>query len=182
MLEEYYNKPVILLMDEYDVPVAKASTHGYYQEMMDVIKSMMSTALKDNPALKFAVITRCLKITKESIFTGTNNFISDSISGNSLNEYFGFTQKDVETILSDAAFSDHLQTIKYWYDGYHFGDLDIYCPWDVMNYVYDLQKDPKSKPSSYWNNTSDNAIIRSFLDYAGSSITTKMEALLSGGL
>lgn len=180
MLHSHYGKPVILLMDEYDVPVAKAGNNGYYQEMLNVVKAMMSTALKDNPSLKFAVITGCLRITKESIFTGTNNFVSDSISSNRLNEYFGFTETDVRQILQDAGLSEHMDAIKTWYDGYHFGNLDVYCPWDVMNYVRDLQNDPKAAPASYWKNTSDNAIIRSFIDYAGDSITKKLETLLSG--
>lgn len=176
----HYQKPVILLMDEYDVPVAKASTNGYYQEMLNVIKAIMGTALKDNPSLKFAVITGCLKITKESIFTGTNNFVSDSISSNRLNEYFGFTEEDVQKLLHDTGLEKHLLEIKQWYDGYHFGDLDVYCPWDVTNYVHDLLINPNAVPESYWKNTSDNAIIRSFIDYAGSNITKKLETLLSG--
>lgn len=180
MLRAHYGKPVILLMDEYDVPVAKASSNGYYQEMLNVVKAIMSTALKDNPSLKFAVITGCLKITKESIFTGTNNFVSESISSNRLNEYFGFTETDVTQILQDTGLSKHMNAIKTWYDGYHFGNLEVYCPWDVMNYVRDLQNDPKAAPASYWKNTSDNAIIRSFIDYAGNSITKKLEILLSG--
>lgn len=180
MLYAHYGKPVILLMDEYDVPVAKASSNGYYQEMLNVVKAIMSTALKDNSSLKFAVITGCLKITKESIFTGTNNFVSDSISSNRLNEYFGFTEADVTQILQDAGLSEHMTAVKKWYDGYHFGNLEVYCPWDVMNYVRDLQNDPKAAPASYWKNTSDNAIIRSFIDYAGNSITKKLETLLSG--
>ena len=181
MMRAYYGKPVILLLDEYDVPIAKASANGYYTEMLEVIKGMMSTALKDNDALRFAVITGCLRIAKESIFTGTNNFVSDTISSSHLNEYFGFTQADVDQILKDADCQEHAADIKNWYDGYHFGDLDVYCPWDVMNYLRDLQRNPKAKPASYWKNTSDNSIIRSFIDYAGRSISRKLETLLSGG-
>ena len=181
MMQAHYGKPVILLIDEYDVPIAKASANGYYPEMLEVIKSMMSTALKDNSALRFAVITGCLRIAKESIFTGTNNFVSDTISSSHLNEYFGFTQADVDQILQDADLTEHADAVKAWYDGYHFGDLDVYCPWDVMNYLRDLQRDPKAKPASYWKNTSDNAIIRSFIDYRGAKITQKLETLLSGG-
>ena len=136
--------------------------------------------MKDNPSLKFAVIIGCLKITKESIFTGTNNFVSDSISSNRLDEYFGFTETDVTQILQDTGLSKHMTAIKTWYDGYHFGNMEVYCPWDVMNYVRDLQNDPKAAPAGYWKNTSDNAIIRSFIDYAGNSITKKLETLLSG--
>lgn len=180
MLNIYYKKPVILLLDEYDVPIAKASTHGYYDKMLEVMKLMMSTALKDNSTLHFAVITGCLKIAKESIFTGTNNFVSDTITDSRLNEYFGFTQEEVDTLLKAANATTHSEEIKHWYDGYHFGNVDVYCPWDVMNYLRDLQLNPNAKPESYWNNTSDNSIIRSFIDYAGSNITKKLETLLSG--
>ena len=176
----HYGKPVILLLDEYDVPIAKASAKGYYAEMLDVVKGLMQ-ALKDNDALRFAVVTGCLRIAKESIFTGTNNFVSDTISSSHLNEYFGFTQTDVDRLLKDADCQEHATDIKNWYDGYHFGDLDAYCPWDVMNYLRDLQRNPKAKPASYWKNTSDNSIIRSFIDYRGTKISQKLETLLSGG-
>ena len=181
MLNIYYKKPVILLLDEYDVPIAKASTHGYYDKMLEVMKLMMSTALKDNSTLHFAVITGCLKIAKESIFTGTNNFVSDTITDSRLNEYFGFTQEEVNTLLKAANATTHSEEIKHWYDGYHFGDADVYCPWDVMCYIDDLQKNSNAEPDEYWKDTSDNAIIRSFIDYAGTSITKKMETLMSGG-
>ena len=180
MMEAHYGKPVILLIDEYDVPITKASANGYYDEMLDVMKGILQ-ALKDNDALRFAVITGCLRIAKESIFTGTNNFVSDTISSSHLNEYFGFTQEEVDQILIDADQTDHAEDVKAWYDGYHFGELDVYCPWDVMNYLRDLRKNPKIKPASYWRNTSDNAIIRSFIDYAGENIHEKMETLLAGG-
>ena len=181
LMRDYYGKPVILLLDEYDVPIAKASANGYYAEMLEIIRGMLSTALKDNDAMRFAVITGCLRIAKESIFTGTNNFVSDTISSSHLNEYFGFTQEEVDQILIDADQTDHAEDVKAWYDGYHFGELDVYCPWDVMNYLRDLRKNPKIKPASYWRNTSDNAIIRSFIDYAGENIHEKMETLLAGG-
>ena len=181
MMQAYYGKPVILLLDEYDVPIAKASSKGYYAEMLEIIKTMLSTSLKDNASLRFAVVTGCLKIAKESIFTGTNNFVSDTITSSRFNEYFGFTQREVDKILQDAKACEHAAQIKEWYDGYHFGGYDIYCPWDVMNFIRDLQFDAKAQPASYWKNTSDNAIIRSFIDCAGSSITAKMETLLSGG-
>jgi len=181
MMQAYYGKPVILLLDEYDVPIAKASSKGYYTEMLEIIKTMLSTSLKDNASLRFAVVTGCLKIAKESIFTGTNNFVSDTITSSRFNEYFGFTQREVDKILQDAKACEHAAQIKEWYDGYHFGGYDIYCPWDVMNFIRDLQFDAKAQPASYWKNTSDNAIIRSFIDCAGSSITAKMETLLSGG-
>ena len=181
LLYKHYGKTVILLLDEYDVPLAKSSAHGYYPDMLNVIKSMMTTSLKDNNTLRFAVITGCLRIAKESIFTGTNNFVSDTISSSHLNEYFGFTQADVDQILKDADCMEHADDIKNWYDGYHFGNLDVYCPWDVMNYLRDLQRNPKAKPASYWKNTSDNSIIRSFIDYRGRKISQKLETLLSGG-
>ena len=180
LMQAHYKKPVILLIDEYDVPIAKASAKGYYAEMLDVVKGLMQ-ALKDNDALRFAVVTGCLRIAKESIFTGTNNFVSDTISSSHLNEYFGFTQTDVDRLLKDADCQEHAAAIKNWYDGYHFGDLDVYCPWDVMNYLRDLQRNPKAKPASYWKNTSDNAIIRSFIDYTEAGITQKLETLLTGG-
>ena len=180
MMQANYGKPVILLMDEYDVPLAKASANGYYKEMLDVMKGIMQ-AMKDNSALQLAVITGCLRIAKESIFTGTNNFVSDTITSSRLNEYFGFTQAEVDKLLEDTGLTDHAEDLKAWYDGYHFGEFDIYCPWDVMNYLQDLQFDPSKKPVSYWKNTSDNAIIRSFIDYSGPSISKKLELLLSGG-
>lgn len=179
LLQQHYGKPVILLIDEYDVPLAKATSHGYYNEMLDVMKGLMQ-ALKDNRSLHFAVITGCLKIAKESIFTGTNNFVSDTITDSRLNEYFGFVQEEVSQILQEADITDRSDSIKEWYDGYHFGDFDVYCPWDVMNYLLELQHNPDAAPVSYWRNTSDNAIIRSFIDYAGSNITQKLETLLSG--
>lgn len=181
MMNVHYGKPVILLLDEYDVPLAKASSNGYYKEMLDVMKTMMSTSLKDNSHLQFAVVTGCLKIAKESIFTGTNNFISDTIIATHLNEYFGFTDQEVKDILKDIGLQEHFKEIKEWYDGYNFGKIDVYCPWDVMNYVRDLRIDPDMKPASYWKNTSDNAIIRSFIDYSGAAIKKKLEILISGG-
>ena len=180
LLQQYYGKSVILLIDEYDVPVAKANNNGYYKEMLDVMKGLMQ-ALKDNQALRFAIITGCLKIAKESIFTGTNNFVSDTITNSRLNEYFGFVQREVDQLLQDADLMERADRMKEWYDGYHFGDFDVYCPWDVMNYLLELQHNPKAKPISYWKNTSDNAIIRSFIDYAGSNITKKLETLMAGG-
>lgn len=180
-MKMHYGSPVILLLDEYDVPIAKASSNGYYVEMLDIIKALMSTALKDNTSLKFAVMTGCMRIAKESIFTGTNNMVSDSIVASGLNEYFGFTQDNVEKLLYDADMLNHADDIKEWYDGYHFGKFDVYCPWDVMNYIRDLKNDITGKPVSYWKNTSDNAIIRSFIDIAGNSIAPKLETLMAGG-
>ena len=179
MMQQHYGKAVVLLIDEYDVPVAKANAHGYYNEMLDVMKGLLQ-ALKDNQALCFAVVTGCLKIAKESIFTGTNNFVSDTITDSRLNEYFGFVQSEVDQILADAETEDQAENIRKWYDGYHFGDFDVYCPWDGMNYLLELQHNPQAKPVSYWKNTSDNAIIRSFIDHSGSSITKKLENLMAG--
>ena len=181
MLQIYHQKKVILLLDEYDVPIAKASSNGYYSQMLDVMKGIMSTALKDNTSLQFSVVTGCLRIAKESVFTGTNNFVTDSITDSRYNEFFGFTQAEVDRILEDADAGRQAESVKHWYDGYHFGNVDVYCPWDLMNYLCDLQRNPEAKPDSYWKNTSDNAIIRSFIDYAGSSITKKLETLLAGG-
>ena len=155
MMQQHYGKPVILLIDEYDVPVAKANNNGYYAEMLDVMKGLMQ-ALKDNQALRFAAVTGCLKIAKESIFTGTNNFVSDTITNSRLSEYFGFVQSEVDQLLKDADLTEQAENIKKWYDGYHFGDFDVYCPWDVMNYMLELQRDPKAngmiaeKPNSIY--------------------------------
>ncbi|WP_296116431.1 AAA family ATPase [uncultured Eubacterium sp.] len=181
MLQIYHQKKVILLLDEYDVPIAKASSNGYYNQMLDVMKGIMSTALKDNTSLQFSVVTGCLRIAKESVFTGTNNFVTDSITDSRYNEFFGFTQAEVDQILEYADAGRQAESVKHWYDGYHFGNVDVYCPWDLMNYLCDLQRNSEAKPDSYWKNTSDNAIIRSFIDYAGSSITKKLETLLAGG-
>ena len=181
LLCKHYGKKTIILIDEYDVPIAKASSNGYYKEMLEIMKGLLSTALKDNSSLKFAVITGCLKIAKESIFTGTNNFVSDTISSTRYNEYYGFTQQDVDKLLADAEIEEKAELIKEWYDGYNFGEFEVYCPWDVMNYLRDLQNDLNARPVSYWKNTSDNAIIRSFIDYTGAAIRKKLEVLIAGG-
>lgn len=181
MLKDYYEKPVILLLDEYDVPLAKASAHGYYAEMLEVMRAMISTALKDNPSLRFAVVTGCLRISRESIFTGTNNFVSDTIFDTRLNEYFGFLQDEVEQLLTAIGAKDKAGIVKEWYDGYHFGSYDVYCPWDVLNYGNRLQTTGSDVPVSFWKNTSDNAIIRSFVEIQSDIITDKLETLMSGG-
>lgn len=179
MLKAYYDKPVILLLDEYDVPLAKASLNGYYKEMLEIMKTMMSTSLKDNSNLQLAVVTGCLQISKESIFTGTNNFISNTISKNYFNEYFGFTNDEVKALLEEYNLVEDTDIVKNWYDGYRFGDKDIYCPWDVLNYVYDVRKSNIShNPTSYWKNTSDNAIVRMFIDERNQNIKDKIEKLL----
>lgn len=179
LMELYYGKPAILLIDEYDVPLAKASEKGYYPEMLDAVKGIMA-AIKDNDSLKFAVITGCLRIAKESIFTGTNNFVSDTISDTRLNEYFGFTQQEVEQLLECIGLKVYTVSIKEWYNGYHFGDFDIYCPWDVMNHIRNLMLNPSSIPKNFWENTSDNAIIRMFLNRTDFDINDKFETLLAG--
>ncbi|MDE6615726.1 MAG: ATP-binding protein, partial [Lachnospiraceae bacterium] len=180
MMKAHYGKPVILLIDEYDVPLAKASENGYYKEMLDVIKGIMQV-IKDNSLLKIAVITGCLRIAKESIFTGMNNFVSDTISDTRLNEYFGFTQKEVTKLLEDTELSTHSEEIKKWYDGYNFGGFYVYCPWDVMNHVSRLLLNPETKPAGYWKNSSGNTIIRSFIDVYSSTVKKKFETLMSGG-
>jgi hypothetical protein len=179
LLGQYYGKTVILLIDEYDVPLAKASDKGYYEEMLYVMRGILQ-ALKDNSFLHLAVVTGCLRIAKESIFTGTNNFITDTISDNRLDEFFGFTQEEVDRILADTQNTSHSQEIKNWYDGYRFGSIDVYSPWDVMNHINALCLDPQAMPRSYWRNTSDNAIIRSFIDQAENDTIKQFEILLSG--
>ena len=180
LLETYYGEKVIVLIDEYDVPLAKTNENGYYDRMVLLIRNMLENVLKTNDSLKFAVLTGCLRIEKESIFTGLNNFKVYSITDVDFDEYFGFTDEEVREILHYYNQDTHYEIVKQWYDGYRFGDLDVYCPWDVMNYVRDLRIDPDMKPASYWKNTSDNAIIRSFIDYAGSGIQKKMEKLMAG--
>lgn len=160
MMQKYYGKQVILLID--------------------LIRGILSAALKDNTALKFAILTGCLKITKESIFTGTNNFTTDTISDRRYNEYFGFTHKEVEKLLQDAEMENKLELVQQWYDGYHFGDMDIYCPWDVLNYVKKVLEQGLEKPENFWEHTSDNAVIEQFLEKTDFDVTEKFETLLSG--
>ncbi len=180
MMYQHYGKPVILLMDEYDVPLAKAKEYGYYEKMLDVIRGMMSTALKTNSYLNFAVITGCLRIAKESIFTGTNHFLNSSIDGESYMNSFGFTKEEVEKLLQEVHLETHFQEIKEWYDGYHFGIYDIYCPWDVVNHVSVLMENPNRKPQNYWKDTSHNNIIRNFIGNPNVQVNEKFELLLSG--
>lgn len=185
MMSAHYGKPVILLLDEYDVPLAKASENGYYQEMLDVIRALLGKVLKTNEFLKFAVITGCLKMAKESIFTGTNNFVSDTIADDRFNEYIGFTQENIDKLLEDTKLSEHVDEMKFWYDGYHFGKVEVYCPWDVLNHVNVLQRNPYARPQSYWENTSHNGIIRQFIDrtdlWREEHINEDIETLLAGG-
>lgn len=181
MLQIYYGKPAILLIDEYDVPVSKANENGYYREMLDMIRSMLSIALKDNTSLKFAVVTGCLRITKESIFAGLNNFTTDTISDRRYDEYFGFTEEEVKKLLQDTGLEERFELVQKWYDGYHFGDMDIYCPWDVLNYVNKAITQGAVKPENFWENTSGNMVIRQFLERTEYDVTEKFETLLDGG-
>lgn len=181
IMAQYYYKPVILLIDEYDVPVAKADSRGYYDQMLEIISPLLGTALKDNVFLKFAVITGCLRITKESIFTGTNNFITDTISDNRYNEFFGFTQQEITKLLTDTHCESCAADIQKWYDGYRFGNLDIYCPWDVLNYIQKVMATGILEPENFWEHTSDNAVIRTFLERTDFDVTEKFETLMNGG-
>ena len=179
LMNLYYDRQVILLIDEYDVPIAKANAGGYYRQMLDMMKGLMQ-ALKDNCALKFAVVTGCLKIAKESIFTGTNNFVSDSVADSRLTEYFGFVQSEVDEILKDADIFNQSENLRKWYDGYHFGDVDVYCPWDVINHVDMLRSNPSAKPQAYWINTSGNALVKLFIEMADKSTRDELERLVAG--
>ncbi len=186
MMYDIYGKKVILLIDEYDVPLANASEkdtkkNNYYSSMLDVIKGIMSTALKDNEFLEFAVITGCLRIAKESIFTGTNNFASYSVLDADFSEYFGFTEDEVDEMLAVADRKDKADVIKEWYDGYVFGDSSVYCPWDVMNYLSALRKRKDAKPKNYWKFTSRNGILLTFVERTDFDVTEKFETLLNGG-
>ena len=163
LLEKHYETKVILLIDEYDVPLAKAFENGYYDKMVFLIRNLLEQTLKTNNSLKFAVMTGCMRISKESIFTGLNNLKVLSITDERFDEYFGFTDEEVNQILKDYHLQTHQSETKEWYDGYHMGEIDVYCPWNVMNYLRELQRNPKAQPVSYWKNTSDNAIIRSFI-------------------
>ncbi len=186
MMTAVYGKPVILLIDEYDVPLAMASEHdtsenGYYQKMLNIIRGMFEAAMKGNNFLKFAVITGCLRIAKESIFTGTNNFRSYSILDRAFPEYFGFTQEEVDTMLRETGRQDKAEVIRTWYDGYIFGNTSVYCPWDVTNYVADLLRNKDTEPENYWKNTSHNGILLTFSERTDFDISDKFETLLNGG-
>ena len=181
MLNAVYGKPVILLIDEYDVPLAKAYANGYYAQMLDVIRAVMSTSLKTNEYLKFAVVTGCLRIPKESIFTGVNNFVSYSVLDEDFAQYFGFTHEEVIKMLTDFGLQDKESIVREWYDGYAFGGTEVYCPWDVVNYVSALSKRSNASPRNYWENTSGNDSIKAFFDLGGVDISDKFETLLNGG-
>lgn len=180
LMHAHYGRKVILLLDEYDVPAAKAESGHYYAEMMDVMRTMFSTALKDNPHLQFAVLTGCLRIAKESIFTGANHFVVNTVSDKGFRQFFGFTQKEVEQLLADMECEGHAEIIRQWYDGYNFGGMDMYCPWDVLNYVKKLKAGQLQKPENFWEHTSDNAVIGRFLSRTGFSAEEKFETLLNG--
>ena len=179
LMQQYYGKKAVLLIDEYDVPVAKASSHGYYKEMLDVMKGLM-LALKDNTSLCFAVITGCLKIAKESIFTGLNNFNVFSITSVQFDEFFGFTDDEVAEMLKYFGLSDYHETIREWYDGYQFGKKAVYCPWDVISYCRNLCADPDAIPEDFWSNTSSNSIVSRFIDKANKQTRDEIENLISG--
>ena len=186
MMKAVYGKQVILLIDEYDVPLAKASEkdtakNGYYAKMLDVIKGIMSTALKDNEFLQFAVITGCLRIAKESIFTGTNNFASFSVLDERFSGYFGFSEDEVETMLDIADRKEAAAVIKEWYDGYVFGNSNVYCPWDVINHLSALRYKRDAKPKNYWKNPSHNGILLTFVKRTEFKVKGKFEVLMNGG-
>ncbi len=180
MYHKYENTPVILLIDEYDVPMAKGDANGYYRDITDIMSVMLSKALKDNPYIKFAVLTGCLRIAKESIFTGLNNPKIYSILDYGFEEFFGFTDSEIDCLLADTGFTGYKEKIKQWYDGYHFGDTDIYCPWDVLNYVSDLQQKAGIEPKNYWANTSGNDVIRQYLESDNVNPHSDFETLLAG--
>lgn len=180
LLEKHYGQKVVLLIDEYDVPLDKAFNHGYYREMVDLIRSMFGAALKTNDSIFMAVLTGCLRISKESIFTGLNNFKVLSIMDTRFDEHFGFTDSEVMRLLADYNLSDHFDVTKSWYDGYRFGDADVYCPWDVVNYVDLLKADPKAKPRAFWINTSGNDLVKRFVDKADKTTQGEIERLING--
>ena len=186
MMAAHYGKQVILLIDEYDVPLAKASElnteeNRYYQQMLDVIRGMFDAALKTNEYLKFAVITGCLRIAKESIFTGTNNFMSYSVLDERFSSFFGFTQEEVDQLLTNTGLTEKMEVIRDWYDGYVFGNTSVYCPWDVVSYVSALLEIRTAKPKNYWKNTSSNGILLTFVKRTDFDVSDKFETLLNGG-
>ena len=180
LLEKYYGQKVIILIDEYDVPLDKAFQHGYYREMVVLIRGLFGQALKTNDSLMFAVLTGCLRVSKESIFTGLNNFKVLSITDARFDEQFGFTEEEVQNLLKFYHLEDHLYETKEWYDGYHFGNTDVYCPWDVINHVDRLRGEPGAQPQSYWINTSGNDLVKRFVNRADKTTRDEMERLIAG--
>ena len=180
LLHKHYGQKPILLIDEYDVPLDKAQHYGYYDEMVSLIRNMFAQVLKSNESLQFAVLTGCLRIAKESIFTGLNNFRVFSITNLRFDEHFGFSDAEVKAMLDYYGVGDKFDTVKAWYDGYRFGDSDVYCPWDVINYCADLLSDPNAFPMAFWINTSGNDIIRSFIHQATPQTRQEIEQLVNG--
>ena len=180
LLCTHYGKKTIILIDEYDVPLDKAFQNGYYKEMVSLIRGLFGQALKTNEFLQFAVLTGCLRISKESIFTGLNNFKVMSITDTRFDEQFGFTDSEVKQLLSDYGMDSHFDEVKEWYDGYHFGRADVYCPWDVINHVDHLRDDSDAKPQTYWINSSGNSLVRRLINRADSSTKDEIECLIAG--
>ncbi len=181
LLQKHYDQKVILLIDEYDVPLDKAQHYGYYDEMSSLLRGMLGQALKTNDSLQFAVLTGCLRVAKESIFTGLNNLRVLTITSRQFDEHFGFLDREVKELLEFYGLSDRFDLVKEWYDGYRFGSEDVYCPWDVINYADSLRSDPDAKPRAFWINTSGNDIIRTFLKMAKGSVQREIEELVNGG-
>lgn len=181
LLQKHYDQKVILLIDEYDVPLDKAQHYGYYDEMSSLLRGMLGQALKTNDSLQFAVLTGCLRVAKESIFTGLNNLRVLTITSRQFDEHFGFLDREVKELLEFYGLSDRFDLVKEWYDGYRFGSEDVYCPWDVINYADSLRSDPDAKPRAFWINTSGNDIIRIFLKMAKGSVQREIEELVNGG-
>lgn len=180
LLYKHYGKKAVILIDEYDVPLDKAFQNGYYNEMVSLIRGLFGQALKTNEFLQFAVLTGCLRISKESIFTGLNNFKVMSITDSRFDEQFGFTDEEVKKLLSDYEMDSHFDEVKEWYDGYHFGRADVYCPWDVINHVDHLRDDGDAKPQTYWINSSGNSLVRRLINRADSSTKDEIERLIAG--
>lgn len=180
LLYKHYNQKVIVLIDEYDVPLDKAFQHGYYREMVSLIRGVFGEALKTNDYLQFAVLTGCLRVSKESIFTGLNNFKVYAADDVPYEGEFGFTKEEVANLLADYNMQEHSSEVKEWYDGYHFGNVDIYCPWDVINYVSDRLADPDAHPKSYWINSSGNDLVKRFVDKADTTTKDEIEQLIAG--
>ena len=180
LLYKHYGKKVVILIDEYDVPLDKAFQNGYYNEMVSLIRGLFGQALKTNEFLQFAVLTGCLRISKESIFTGLNNFKVMSITDSRFDEQFGFTDSEVKKLLSDYGMDSHFDEVKEWYDGYHFGKADVYCPWDVINHADHLRDDSDAKPQTYWINSSGNSLVRRLINMADSSTKDEIERLIAG--
>ena len=180
ILFEHYGKKSLILIDEYDVPLDKAFQHGYYKEMVSLLRGLFGQALKTNEFLQFAVLTGCLRVSKESIFTGLNNFKVLSIADVRFDEQFGFTDEEVRKLLKDYDLEDYFSEAKEWYDGYHFGNADIYCPWDVINYMEHLRYDPEAEPEAFWINSSGNDLVKRFVAKADQTTKDEIEQLIAG--